>query len=507
MSAPNSVAYSKEKLVLQLLESAYHGTGGFEYATDDSTRGMQLAGSSSGPIGSYLIRHPRESDQKYLNRQAIAYYLNYLQPVVDSHVTPLFRREITRTATAGNGGMWDAFFEDADGGGHGLGDVMRKAAFPAKRDGLHILVMTAPKDAPRTAEEAIKAPPFIYGVPALDILSLQRDRFGRIAVLQHAEMVTVNGEQVQGGRELRADGWRTFFGEQTIEQGAFDRPYTSAPVVEIAPGATLRGAMLPRSEFVAVARCCHRLFNLCSELDEILRMQTFSILTYPAKDVTSITVGTNNILGYDPEFRGATPAFIAPSNEPAAVLQDQFDRLVREIYRMSLLTHQTGSTNKGQTQNLASGIALRIDRENLDSALADFANALEQAEKGIADLWAWITGETITYEVAYPRDFTLQDMATELQPLLDAWAGLGGQGPMALKTGILKRIGGLVLEDDEDALEDLDEQLEQMEIDAENAPPPTPAPGMLPPGTVVVPPVGGQQAGDDGTKGKEGAKA
>jgi hypothetical protein len=507
----NTATLSKEKLVLQLLECAYYGTGGFEYATDDSTRGLQLAGSTNGTIGSYLVRHEREPDKKYLGRQAIAYYLNYLQPVVDSHVTPLFRREITRTGKASQQKMWDAFFANADGGGRGLAETMQRAAFPAKRDGVHVLVMTAPKDAPKTAVDAIEKTPFIYGVAALDIVSLERDRFGRIQVLQHAEIVTFAGEQVQGVRELRADGWRLMYGENVIEEGTFERAHKNAPVVEIAPGFSVRGTMLPRSEFVAVARCCHRLFNLCSELDEIIRSQTFSILVYPAKDVTGLTIGPTNVLGFDPEYRGAVPAWIAPPDGPAAVLQDQFDRLVREIYRMALLTHQTGSTNKSQTQTLGSGIALRIDRENLDSALADYAKCLEQAEREVADLWSWITGESIEYDVAYPRDFTLQDMATELQPLLDAWTTLGATAPVALKAGIMTRVGALILEDDEDALEELEGEMEKWKVDAANVPPPggqnpssqnPPPEGQNP--SAAVGTKGGQQAGDKTQEGAEG---
>ena len=62
---------------LTLLRDAYHGTGGFE-------------------TGSYLVQYPVENATKFLRRQQISYYLNYLRPIVDSHVTPIFRRASMR---------------------------------------------------------------------------------------------------------------------------------------------------------------------------------------------------------------------------------------------------------------------------------------------------------------------------------------------------------------------------------------------------------------------------
>lgn len=128
---------------------------------------------------------------------------------------------------------------------------------------------------------------------------------------------------------------------------------------------------------------------------------------------------------------------------------------------MSLLTHQTGSTNKAQTQNLASGIALRIDREALDSALCDFAKTLQTAEEQLVKLWSWATGINADATIVYPREFTLQDLATELQPLLDTFAAVSATAPTAMKVAILKRVAALILESDEVSLEEVQKALEQ----------------------------------------------
>lgn len=471
------MALEKEKQILQLLEDAYFGTGGFEFCLPQV--GNRITDPDAVPVSmvfSYLIRHMRETPEKFNARVALANYLNYMAPVVDSHVQPLFRREATRTGKASAQALWDAFQEDADGSGQSLANVMSEAAFPAKRDGIHILVVTSPPVKPGTVAEALKTRPYIYGVHALDITDLQRDKKRNIVSISHID--SHEGEKDPVTRTITATGWEVKRDSgEVIDSGNFATPYKTAPVVELAPGLTIRGHMLPRSEFVAIARCCHRLFNLCSELDEIIRNQTFSILTYPAKSVDDLTLGTNNVLGYDPEYKMA-PEFKAPPDGPAKVVMEQFDRLVREIYRMSLLTHQTGSTSKTGTQNLPSGLALKIDRESLDTALSEFASVLEKAERDIASIWAWWTGETISYEVAYPRDFTLQDMATELQPLLDAWTSIVSSAPKLLQAGMLLRIADLIFEGDEKRLKEITTAIEEWAKEPTPDPPKITVPGQ-----------------------------
>lgn len=447
---------TKTRQILKLLEDSYYGTGGFEFCADDSfVRQINSTGD-----GSYIIKHHRECVDDYFERVRLAYYLNYLAPVVDSHVAPIFRQQISREVKADAQSVWDAFSADSTGGGVPIADLMRDAAYPAKRDGIHILALAVPSEKTETVADQIQVRPYIYQVFALDIVDLMRDRFGNISKLQHGDTIIVDGEEKPVVRELTATGWRILDGEAVIDSGDWTKPYTFAPCVEISPGMRVRGKAFPRSEFVAVARANHRLFNLQSELDEVFRSQAFSILTYPSTDLKDLTVGANNALGYNPEHR-MKPEYISPGADPSKMYMEQFDRIVREIYRMSLLTSQTGSTNKMQTQNLASGIALRIDREALDSALCDFAKTLQTAEEQLVKLWSWATGINADATIVYPCEFTLQDLGTELQPLLDTFAAVSATAPTAMKVAILKRVAALILESDEVSLEEVQKALEQ----------------------------------------------
>ena len=85
---------ASERTILTILESAYYGTGGFEFAAQDG----DVADSSA--TSSYLVKHPREHIEDFAARCKVAYYLNYMAPCVDAHVAPLFRRAATRDAKA-----------------------------------------------------------------------------------------------------------------------------------------------------------------------------------------------------------------------------------------------------------------------------------------------------------------------------------------------------------------------------------------------------------------------
>jgi hypothetical protein len=65
------------------------------------------------------------------------------------------------------------------------------------------------------------------------------------------------------------------------------------------------------------------------------------------------------------------------------------------------------------------------------------------------------------------RDFVLQDEATMLAPLLEAFTTLAANLPNALKAGILERIGNIILEDDETRLEELRTELDQGVVDTQ----------------------------------------
>lgn len=426
-------SYPSHVRPLQLLHDAYFGTGGFRN-------------------GVYLVRHRREHEDSFEERKGVSYYLNYLRPCLDSHVDPIFRQGAERTAEGAGSNFWLLFRDDADRGGRSLDDLLSMGARNGQLYGVHFLVVTAPADAPTTLAEQPDKRPWAFDVFARDVTEVQRDKFGRIVLLRYEE---TNEDGKRQERELTASGWTIYDDHgDPIDGGQWERPRETAPVVALIAGEWL-GDKLPEPRWYDAARVSARIFNLCSELDEVLRNQTFSILSYPARDLKGLVIGTNNALGYDPKD-GGEPKFLAPPSGPAEVIMKRIDQLVREIYRMALLSHQTGS-EEGKDQR--SGIALRVDREALDSALAKSARKLEEAELAMAELFSWWTGLELTVTVQRPRDFAMADVLTELQPILETLQTLAADIPAGLKEGLWLRIARILLPEAD--LTELEAELEE----------------------------------------------
>lgn len=389
-----------------LLRDAYRGSGGFR-------------------DGRYLVPHHRELQKDWDVRRQVSYFLNYTKPVVDSHYAPIFRKQIQRDQRGGAGAMFTLLQERFDGS-RSVNAAMRRAAKFAKRDGIHFLAVTAPSVAPGTLADQQKNPPWVYGIFANAVRDVMRDPKGRIVSISYGFM---DGSR-QLLRTIDGKGWTT-----TDEQGmtsadagmsgVWSSERETAPVVAIAPSDWDEDERLPTPEFFSIARTNHRIFNMCSEKDSILRNCTFPILTYPSKTLKDLTIGANNALGYDPEHPHE-PGWIAPPSEPVEINSTEMTKLVGEIYRMAMMSHSVAQKDGGTSGVAQSGTAKALDRDGQDSALADFSLILQDAETQVWELLSWISGQDMAVSVTYPKEFILADALPELQTIaaaLDVGAG------------------------------------------------------------------------------------
>ena len=130
------------------------------------------------------------------------------------------------------------------------------------------------------------------------------------------------------------------------------------------------------------------LFNLTSELRELLRNQTFGILNVPlgngqtavsvqdAKAMMGVTSGTDSVL-----FTPNDAQFLQPDAANVTVYQSEREHVLRTIFRMSAMPYETDSRDS------KSADALRLERSQFCQALAGFSRELERAETQICELW------------------------------------------------------------------------------------------------------------------------
>lgn len=224
--------------------------------------------------------------------------------------------------------------------------------------------------------------------------------------------------EVPGGKVLpvvwRFDrlGWlvRDTEGE-VLDAG--EHPLGECPVLIF----TERGSYPCFGRFAPIADLSRRAFNMQSELDEILRSQTFSLLTMQVPDtstdeekiaaarVAGTTIGTSNLMVHS----GATPAFIAPPEGPARVYLDRIAAVERRMAELGLDV-------KGPNAQ-ESGVALQQRFHALNAALATYAGRMEDLERRAWELARRWLGMTTAPEVSWPRDFSVADVVAELDVL------------------------------------------------------------------------------------------
>jgi len=373
------------------LLDAYSGAGGFAN-------------------GGYLVRHPRESEEKLARRKALAIYPNFVRKSVNTYLGFLWRRPPVRETDD----LYARFSENADGAGHDIDHAMMSYQRLAMLLGTVYVIVDKPAALARTrAEEPL---PYLSVRLPGQLIQYQLDEFGRFVSVVFQE------QDVDAGMRFRRFdlyGWQLALdpeGRNVIDRGEYSlgRP----PVVRLHANHPINPADVRAVSWAQdLARLNFDLYNLRSELRELLRSQTFAILALPVSDpaererLTDLTVSTENALLYDPAG-GGQPGFIAPPDGPVRMYMDQIAATVGDIYRVANLEFVGGVQQ--------SGVALSFHFQEANAALMTLADLSERAEIEIADLvYAWM-GMKWAGNISYPRDFNLTDLAQALGQALDA---------------------------------------------------------------------------------------
>lgn len=400
----------------KLLKDAYYGEGGFA-------------------AGGYLIKHKRENDDNYTDRQTISYYENYFANVVNALVDPIFRKPQLRNWNSGisSNQLFTTFMDDVDNAGTKLQPFMQDAALKAKLLGAVFICVENFREQEPTVAAAAAARnlPYAYTVEPEFVKDYRLDKFGRLEYFAYEEQCETGASKtttkaVEFDREIirvRINGVIV----EEVEHGLGQIPVVYFPAREGS-----RKTIKPASEMEPQARMAKNLYNKQSWLDEILKNQTFSLLLLPDSAAKDINIGTNNALSYDAEnTNGAAPSFIAPPDGPAKTLLEQIKTQAENMYRISGLAFIVGAKAE------ASGVAKAWDFDRVNQTLASFAARCAQAELGMIKIFqAWLQID-VDYTVEYAKDFGIVDVQQEIQTaqgVLDLQLGDG------LRVEVLKKV-------------------------------------------------------------------
>lgn len=389
----------------QFIADALHRSGGFQN-------------------GGYLVQYPRESEDKFTKRKELAWYENKLKPGCERFGGYLAARPPIRD-TANNQHL-DVFASNADWKGNSLDVVISDFVTEAKARGSMLMLVDNPQQQVDTQAEQLeqRVVPYLVPIKPEDVAAFEINSQGLFEFVEINSTHVIDDEETAVVRRWDTEGWAIKEeGEEgeIIESG--EHGLGVCPVLAF----TESGTYPVEGEFSQVADLSKRLYNMHSELDEILRAQTFSLLTYevPAdqmhtfdkdkQDQVTAAVGTHNMLIYP----GERPGFIAPPSGPADTYMTRIENLE---HRIDLITHNPVARSSSQNE---SGYALSLKFQALNSSLTKFARRLEDFERrvfGLVGLWLGIENRA---KVNYPKDYQLADLATEieiLQNMVDAGA-------------------------------------------------------------------------------------
>jgi len=397
--------------------------------------------------GTYLVAHPREwkdftnpnpskPTNKLLARRKLARYENIAATILDQKRSALFKGEVTRTVGGESKTQktqphpLETWWENVDGEYCSIDDWMGDAFVGAALFGHLVHYMDRPADAaPVTAAD--ESQPFLRAYTPIDVPDWGLTDRGRLRWVRFQEAVprtdptTPAATQATRERLVTEDYWQVITrenGQQSSTKG--DHGFGIVPVV--VQYATRRAL----TQFIGQSvlgdpNLFIDLYNLTSEIRELLRAQTFGMMNVPlgttadrvsvleAQTMMGDEKGAENVL-----FTPGPAQYIQPDTNNITVYQDERRDLLRTIYRLAAIPWESDSKDAE-----AEG-SLKLKREDMNQVLASYGTECEKAEYQIAKLWfraiyglerweqEWDTAQV---KIAYPKTFDVTPFAEMLE--------------------------------------------------------------------------------------------
>lgn len=413
-------------------------------------------GKAAGVSESYLIKYPRESDEKFSRRNDIAFYASPLAKVTSRFISHISSKPVQRDI---NHELMKGIYQDADGKGNDIDVFWQGFMVDAKARGSMLLLVDMPKVLPDNMQSQLSDRASPYWTPILpeslvDWVLGDDGRFDSASFT--GSYKDDEGEEQPCIWRFDRESWACLNSEgKAIDAG--DHGLSECPLLIY----TESGDFPSFGAFSPIADLSKRLYNLDSELDEILRSQTFSLLTMQvpensadeqrleAAKTAGETISTQNLMMHS----GSTPAFIAPPDGPASIYQ------VR-IKDMRGLINDIGLEVAAPEQR-ESGIAMQMRFQAINAELGRFSASMEGLERRAWEMSAkWLQMDEVP-ETAWPRDFNIANPEQELQILRDMQETAMSQDVIVTqqKRVVAVQFSGMEMETQEDLINSLDNDM------------------------------------------------
>lgn len=391
-----------ERTRFQFIAEALYGVGGFRPLVQ-----IDSYGKPSYVGVSHLIPYPRESDERFARRNQVAWYIRHLASACGRFAGYLAKRPPLRDI--GTNPLLKVVMDDCNWRGDDLDVFWHAFAIEAKARGSMLLLVDMPPTLPADQQTQVeqRAVPYLVPIYPEQVTEYLLDVQGRFDRVKISDVMVIDGEQAFIEREWTKTGW-TIYREGKIFQGG-EHFLGVCPVLIF----TEAGDYPCFGDYSQIADISKRIFNAWSELDELLRGQTFSILLYKVPqdrfglDLTNVTatLGVSNML--QTFEQGAE--FIGPDAANAATYMQVIALMEQKINDVALIVE---ATNQAE-----SGIALTLRFQALNSSLVGFARRMEDLERRMWELVGRWLGIENRVQVSWSKDYAISDVGKEVDIL------------------------------------------------------------------------------------------
>jgi len=376
-------------------------------------------------INSNLFMHKKELTEDYQARVDMSYYYNFCAPVIDIYTNHLFRQSIIEDYGSIKN-LVEERKENIDQQGSTIEEYRAQVAESMQIFG-HTYTLV---DSPLIGEEVLNLQdkmdngvfPYFTNIQPQNLVNWALDRFGRPYWVMLIEIGDSNINYETFDKESRLNiNYRLWTREEWILYNSkyeeIDRGLHGLGFVPISCAYDRKSkkekAFLGVSFIADISFIARDIYNSCSELKQILRDQTFSILAIQgdAKDYPAIEVATNKglLVPKDSQF----PQYITPPAGPSETLMKHIDGQVSRIFQLAKLEGGSASF-KGQDAVEQSGVSKAWDFNQTNSALTTKASNLEDAEYRAWQMFAAWEGKEFDGKIAYPREFSVNSLKQDL---------------------------------------------------------------------------------------------
>lgn len=389
-----------------------------------------------------LTKNERESDGNYNKRKKNSYYINFSREIIDIFNFYLTEKPVIRQfGPLGKNTQWMMFEDDCDLEGTNFDVFMNELSVMASTVGsVGVLV-----DKPRGDGEPIISKqdeinkdiyPYcaVYTRPNVFDWEWIRDPATGKRIYTYLKLCEENNDITKWYQD-RWERWRFPLDSQgkeldpiIVDSGI--NPLGIIPFVWLENIKRTSKKDLGLSDIIEISKVSGSIVRDFSHADEVIEYAAFPMLLEPWEHDGSENpgsggetseVGVRAVKGFDAENPQSKPSWLeAEVLDPIDAVLKMIDKKVDYIFQMA---HLSGVHSVEKSREARSGVALRMEFNQLWSVLSKKSNNMNEAELKIIWFWLIWQNETALYnnvDITRSKDFSVDDLSQSLYNLRES---------------------------------------------------------------------------------------